>query len=105
LTCGRPNSKRPKPKDVSDTATLTLPPALTPIAKKRSLNWRTKLNDTWRSLNNKLSRLSEEEVLRLLNEEREGAKRVSMLQRLHQRYNTLRVARERLELLKGAIQP
>lgn len=69
------------------------------------LNWRRKLNDTWRSLNNKLSSLSEEEVLRLLNEEREGAKRVSMLQRLHQRYNTLRVARERLELLKGAIQP
>jgi hypothetical protein len=69
------------------------------------LNWRTKLNDTWRSLNNKLSGLSEEEVLRLLTEEREGAKRVSMLQRLHQRYNTLRVARERLELLKGAIQP
>lgn len=63
------------------------------------------MNDTWRSLNSKLSRLSEEEVLRLLNEEREGANRVSMLQRLHQRYNTLRVARERLELLKGAIQP
>jgi len=41
----------------------------------------------------------------MLNEEREGAARVSMLQRLHQRYNTLRVARERLELLKGAIQP
>ena len=63
------------------------------------------MNDTWRSLNSKLSRLSEEEVLRLLNEERAGANRVSMLQRLHQRYNTLRVARERLELLKGAIQP
>ena len=63
------------------------------------------MNDTWRSLNNKLSSLSEEEVLRLLNKEREGAARVSMLQRLHQRYNTLRVARERLELLKGAIQP
>ncbi len=63
------------------------------------------MKDTWRSLNSKLSRLSEEEVLRLLNEEREGANRVSMLQRLHQRYNTLRVARERLELLKGAIQP
>ena len=63
------------------------------------------MNDTWRSLNSKLSRLSEEEVLRMLHEEREGAKRVSMLQRLHQRYNTLRVARERLELLKGAIQP
>ena len=63
------------------------------------------MNDTWRSLNSKLSRLSEEKVLSLLNEERVGAKRVSMLQRLHQRYNTLRVARERLELLKGAIQP
>jgi hypothetical protein len=63
------------------------------------------LNDTWRSLNNKLSRLSEEEVLRLLTEERVGARRISMLQRLHQRYNTLRVARERIELLKGAIQP
>jgi hypothetical protein len=48
--------------------------------------------------------MSEDEVLRLLNEERVGAKRVSMLERLHQRYNTLRVARERLELLKGATQ-
>ncbi len=62
------------------------------------------MTTTWRSLNNELSRLSEEEVLRLLNEEREGAKRATMLQRLHQRYNTLRVARERLELLKGATQ-
>jgi hypothetical protein len=62
------------------------------------------LTTTWRSLNNELSRLSEEEVLRLLNEERVGAKRATMLQRLHQRYNTLRVARERLELLKGATQ-
>jgi len=62
------------------------------------------LTTTWRSLNNELSRMSEEDVLRLLNEERVGAKRVTMLQRLHQRYNTLRVARERLELLKGATQ-
>jgi hypothetical protein len=49
--------------------------------------------------------LTEEEVLRLLNEERKNAKRVSMLQRLHQRYNTLRVARERIELLNEATQP
>lgn len=63
------------------------------------------MNDTWRSLNNKLSSLTEEEVLRLLNEERKNAKRVSMLQRLHQRYNTLRVARERIELLNEATQP
>jgi hypothetical protein len=73
--------------------------------RKLLLIWRKKLNDTWRSLNNKLSSLTEDEVLRLLNEERIGAKRVSMLQRLHQRYNTLRVARERIELLKGATQP
>ena len=63
------------------------------------------MTDTWRSLNNKLSSLTEEEVLRLLNEERKNAKRVSMLQRLHQRYNTLRVARERIELLNSATQP
>ena len=62
------------------------------------------MKNTWRSLNSQLSRMSEDEVLRLLNEERVGAKRVSMLERLHQRYNTLRVARERLELLKGATQ-
>ena len=74
------------------------------MCKKQSDNWRRKLTTTWRSLNSQLSRLSEEEVLRLLNEERAGANRVSMLQRLHQRYNTLRVARERLELLKGATQ-
>jgi len=62
------------------------------------------LTNTWRSLNSQLSRMSEEDVLMLLNEERVGAKRVSVLERLHQRYNTLRVARERLELLKGATQ-
>jgi hypothetical protein len=79
--------------------------ALSCVSEQQLLNWRTKLNDTWRSLNNKLSSLTEEEVLRLLNEERKNAKRVSMLQRLHQRYNTLRVARERIELLNEATQP
>ena len=48
--------------------------------------------------------MSEEDVLKLLTEERAGARRVTVLERLHQRYNTLRVARERLELLKGATQ-
>ena len=62
------------------------------------------MTTTWRSLNNQLSRLSEEDVLKLLTEERDGARRVTVLERLHQRYNTLRVARERLELLKGATQ-
>jgi hypothetical protein len=68
------------------------------------MDWRNELTTTWRSLNNQLSRISEEDVLKLLNEERVGAKRATVLQRLHQRYNTLRVARERIELLKGATQ-
>lgn len=57
---------------------------------------------TWRNLNSNLSLKSEEEVLMLLNQERATHKRVTMLERLHQRYNTLRVARERVEILKEA---
>jgi len=57
---------------------------------------------TWRSLNSNLSLKSEEEVLDLLNQERASHKRVTVLERLHQRYNTLRVARERVELLREA---
>jgi len=49
-----------------------------------------------------LSLKSEEEVLNLLNQERASHKRVTVLERLHQRYNTLRVARERVELLREA---
>jgi len=41
----------------------------------------------------------------MLNEERAGSRRVSMLQRLHQRYTMLRCARERIELLKEAVKP
>jgi len=63
------------------------------------------LKNTWRSLNDRLPTLTEEEVLGMLNNERQTLKRVSMLERLHQRYNTLRVARERLELLKEAKLP
>lgn len=60
---------------------------------------------TWRALNSQLNTLSEAEVLKLLQEERKGARRVSALQRLHQRYNAMRVARERIELLREATQP
>jgi len=59
----------------------------------------------WRSLNAKINDMNEEEVLSLLNEERQGEGRISMLQRLHQRYTSLRAARERVEILKGAIKP
>lgn len=63
------------------------------------------MKNTWRSLNDRLPTLTEEEVLGLLNNERNTLKRVSVLERMHQRYNTLRVARERLELLKEAKLP
>ena len=60
---------------------------------------------SWRKLNDILSQLSEEQILTMLNEERTGNRRVSMLQRLHQRYTMLRCARERIELLKEAVKP
>jgi hypothetical protein len=63
----------------------------------------TRLN--WRSLNATINDLSEEEVFALLAEERTGERRISMLQRLHQRYTALRAARERVELLKEAVKP
>ena len=62
------------------------------------------MNTTWRNLNAKLSLLNEEQVLQLLNEERQGARRVTILQRLHQRYTMLRAARERIELMKEAVK-
>ena len=58
----------------------------------------------WRELNQKLNLLTEEQVLQLLNDERVGARRVTILQRLHQRYTMLRAARERVEILKEAVQ-
>jgi hypothetical protein len=63
----------------------------------------TRLN--WRSLNAQINELSEDEVFALLAEERTGERRISMLQRLHQRYTALRAARERVELLKEAVKP
>jgi hypothetical protein len=58
----------------------------------------------WRSLNQKLNLLTEEQVLQLLNDERIGARRVTILERLHQRYTMLRAARERVEILKEAVK-
>ena len=59
---------------------------------------------TWRELNHVLASKTEDEVLRLLNEERVGTRRIAVLERLHQRYNTLRVSRERVELLNGRVE-
>jgi hypothetical protein len=46
--------------------------------------------------------MTEAQVLELLDFERKGPKRVVVLERLHQRYSTLRTARERAEILKEA---
>ena len=58
----------------------------------------------WRELNKKLNMLTEAEVLALLEAERVGARRVTFLERLHQRYTMLRAARERVELMKEAVK-
>ena len=60
---------------------------------------------TWRKLNAELRTLDEAKVLEMLTEERSDAKRVAVLERLHQRYTTLRAARERIEILQEARQP
>lgn len=54
---------------------------------------------TWRKLNEVLALLPEVDVKALLDSEMAGPRRVKVIERLHQRYNTLRVARERAELL------
>ena len=59
-------------------------------------------NYTWRELNHTLGTKTEAEVLEMLNEERANLRRIVVLERLHQRYNSLRVTRERMELFKEA---
>jgi len=53
----------------------------------------------WRQLNQILPTLDEDTVRRLLEEERKGEQRQTVLIRLHQRYTILRAARERTEIL------
>ena len=60
---------------------------------------------TWRKLNESMATLSEDEVVAMLEYERTHERRVKMLLRLHQRANSLRVARERIELLKEGVRP
>lgn len=60
------------------------------------------MQTNWRKLNKELALLSENEVLELLNAERVGRRRLSILERLHQRYTMLRSERERREILREA---
>jgi len=60
---------------------------------------------TWRKLNENMATLSEDEIMAMLEYERTHERRVKMLLRLHQLANSLRVARERIELLKEGLRP
>lgn len=60
---------------------------------------------TWRKLNSELRTFDEQKVLDMLTHERANARRVVVLERLHQRYTTIRASRERIELLQEARQP
>lgn len=59
---------------------------------------------SWRKLNDQLATMSERQVLDMLENERATTKRITVLERLHQRYSTLRAARERAEILKEALK-
>ena len=63
------------------------------------------MESTWRKLNAELKTLDEAKVLEMLLAERRSAKRVSVLERLHQRYTALRASRERIEILQEARRP
>ena len=59
----------------------------------------------WRTFQSNLPNYSEADLLVLLDEERLKHRRVSMLERIHQRYCTMRANRERLEILKEGKKP
>ena len=63
------------------------------------------MQTNWRKLNKEINTLTEAQVLEMLTAERAGRKRVSILERLHQRYTVLRATRERIEILKEATAP
>ena len=60
---------------------------------------------TWRNFQKNLTSYTETDLLALLDEERLKHRRVSMLERIHQRYCTMRANRERLEILKEGKKP
>jgi len=55
---------------------------------------------TWKELNDQLADLTETEVKNLLEDEIAHARRSTILVRLHQRYTTLRMLRERAALME-----
>lgn len=53
----------------------------------------------WRELNAQLNQMTETEVKALLDVELVDRQRVTFVERLHQRYCTLRATRERTEMM------
>jgi hypothetical protein len=53
----------------------------------------------WRTLNEKIGELREDQLKQLLDWESANLKRQAMLERIHQRYNAVRGSRERYELM------
>jgi len=53
----------------------------------------------WRELNARLSSLREDELAAMIEEERRGERRATLLVRMHQRFTALRTLRECRELL------
>jgi len=51
-----------------------------------------------------LASLDEQQVKDMLSEEMQGKKRATIITRLHQRFTTLRAARERKDLLSQAVK-
>lgn len=60
--------------------------------------------NNWRSLNQTLNSLNEEQVKALLDDEIVGQRRTTFLKRLHQRYCILRAARERAEIFSAVAE-
>ena len=57
----------------------------------------------WGFMNSQLATLREDQLKQLINMEISGKRRETWIERLHQRYSKLRVARERAELLGGKL--
>lgn len=55
--------------------------------------------NSWRSLNRRLNAMTEDEVKEALVTEMATERRVTVVERLHQRFTALRATRERLELM------
>ena len=53
----------------------------------------------WREMTEQLTTMSEDELADMINDELDNQQRISMIIRLHQRFNIVRMTRERKELL------